>query len=305
MRPYLGTETYIFVSYAHEDKEEVYEIVEKMQKRGYRIWYDAGIIPQTEYMDVIAERIFEAQYFIAFVSQNYSDSDFCKREYKYALNLRKNILPVFLEKTELNSSLGFLMSDVQGVLKYECENEADFYEKIYSANNINAFLEEDPQKILSEVQNALVINNCVPADKILSARLEDKIFPVLEIAYKNAFSHIPILDSNRRLIGIFGHGTWSKVLLDKTEKSGEVHINQSLTFKDVKEYINPDEQTIEEFVFLSKESTIFDIKLKTSEAYNKRHKGVSMFFITETGSKEEELLGILTPTGILGRKIFE
>ena len=60
MRPYLGTEPYIFVSYAHEDKEEVYEIVEKMQKRGYRIWYDAGIIPQTAYMDVIAERIFEA-----------------------------------------------------------------------------------------------------------------------------------------------------------------------------------------------------------------------------------------------------
>ena len=46
--PYEGTENYIFVSYTHKDSEAVFSVIERLHKRGYRIWYDDGIAPGSE-----------------------------------------------------------------------------------------------------------------------------------------------------------------------------------------------------------------------------------------------------------------
>ena len=40
---YEGAEPYVFISYSHADSERVLAIVKAMEKRGYRVWYDAGI----------------------------------------------------------------------------------------------------------------------------------------------------------------------------------------------------------------------------------------------------------------------
>lgn len=40
---YEGDLPYIFVSYAHKDSREVFDLLEKLSAHGYRIWYDGGI----------------------------------------------------------------------------------------------------------------------------------------------------------------------------------------------------------------------------------------------------------------------
>ena len=41
LRPYEGTQPYIFVSYAHKNDAAVLEIIGTLQSRGFRVWYDA------------------------------------------------------------------------------------------------------------------------------------------------------------------------------------------------------------------------------------------------------------------------
>ena len=46
--PYEGKEPYIFISYAHKDSDRVFPILEELDRRGYRVWYDDGIAPGSE-----------------------------------------------------------------------------------------------------------------------------------------------------------------------------------------------------------------------------------------------------------------
>ena len=56
LQPYQGDQQYIFISYAHKD-EVVLKIIEQMINDGYRVWFDNGIDPGTEWDDSIASHI--------------------------------------------------------------------------------------------------------------------------------------------------------------------------------------------------------------------------------------------------------
>ena len=62
MRAYKGENPYIFVSYAHKDKDIVYPVIEELQNRGYRIWYDEGIEASEEWLNIWASKPFNWVY---------------------------------------------------------------------------------------------------------------------------------------------------------------------------------------------------------------------------------------------------
>ena len=66
MRAYSGVEKYAFVSYSHCDSQKVIEILDKLALAGTRIWYDEGIAPSNDYISVIAKKIEDCAFFIAF-----------------------------------------------------------------------------------------------------------------------------------------------------------------------------------------------------------------------------------------------
>ena len=68
---YKGSDPYIFISYAHKNSDTVLPIISRLQKDGYRVWYDEGIHPGTQWDDVIAARLNDCRYIIAFISKNY------------------------------------------------------------------------------------------------------------------------------------------------------------------------------------------------------------------------------------------
>lgn len=41
--PYSGEDEYVFVSHSHTDRDEVFPVLAKLQRAGFRIWYDEGI----------------------------------------------------------------------------------------------------------------------------------------------------------------------------------------------------------------------------------------------------------------------
>ncbi len=54
---YVDDEPFIFVSYAHADKALVYPEIRRLHDIGYRIWYDEGIPPISEWMGAIQDKV--------------------------------------------------------------------------------------------------------------------------------------------------------------------------------------------------------------------------------------------------------
>ena len=65
---YEGQEPYIFISYAHKDSNTVLPIIQGLQERGFRVWYDAGIEIGTEWPQYIATHLKHCHSCLAFVS---------------------------------------------------------------------------------------------------------------------------------------------------------------------------------------------------------------------------------------------
>ncbi len=84
VRAYEGNESYIFVSYAHLDSDKVLPIIRELYERKYRVWYDEGIAPGTEWPENIERHLLGADTVLVFVSAHSLASKNCKNEVRAA-----------------------------------------------------------------------------------------------------------------------------------------------------------------------------------------------------------------------------
>ena len=135
--PYIGEEPYIFVSYAHKDSEVVMRAIALLQQSGFRVWYDEGIDPGSEWPDTIEKYLERSSYFIGFISANALDSNYCKCELHTAFNERKKMLIVYLENIKLEGGLKMQLSSRQAIHWYKYESENAFFKKLLTAPGLN------------------------------------------------------------------------------------------------------------------------------------------------------------------------
>ncbi len=147
LRPYEGTLPYLFVSYAHKDDAAVLEIIRTLQSRGFRVWYDEGIEAGSEWPESIASHLERAQLVLAFLSPAYLRSDNCRKEMHYALTKKKPVINVFLEQTELSPGMEMQIGNLFALMKYTYPSEEYFYDKLFSAELLDAskFAGEAPE----------------------------------------------------------------------------------------------------------------------------------------------------------------
>ena len=136
--PYNGDEPYIFASYSHRDKDRVFKILRLLQRRGYRIWFDEGIDPGTEWEDNIAEHLAAAGYLLPFFSANFFGSQNCNDELFFARELGMNILPVYLEDVELDAGIAMRFGRKQALFYHKYNNDNLFMAKFDTAQDIEA-----------------------------------------------------------------------------------------------------------------------------------------------------------------------
>ncbi|MBQ6867568.1 MAG: toll/interleukin-1 receptor domain-containing protein [Clostridia bacterium] len=134
--PYRGDEPYIFISYSHKDSRKVWPVIEQMQADGYRVWYDEGIDPGTEWDENIAAHVTGCDYFIAFISKNYINSENCKDELNFSRDLGKKQLLIYLEDTNLPDSMDLRFGRCQSISK---NGKGNFYQRLYDAEGISSF----------------------------------------------------------------------------------------------------------------------------------------------------------------------
>ncbi len=138
MKPiaYEGKEPYIFISYAHKDSDRVFQVLDELDKKGYRIWYDDGIAPGSEWPEDIARHLDAAHMVIAFVTANSMASINCRREINFALSKEKHFLSILLERTEMPLGMEMQLSAQQSILRYNYSTWEGFIDKILKCPDI-------------------------------------------------------------------------------------------------------------------------------------------------------------------------
>ena len=126
---YTGTDPYVFVCYAHGDRESVYPELKRLRDVGIKLWYDEGIRPSSEWSEELARAIDGCSMILYYVSAQSANSRNCRNEISYAVGRDKRLLSVFLEETELPAGLALSIGTSQGILKYAL-NDSEYWDKI-------------------------------------------------------------------------------------------------------------------------------------------------------------------------------
>lgn len=132
MEPYEGNDSYIFISYSHKDIDKVFSIIQDLMANYCRVWYDMGIDIGTEWSETIAEHIIRCAQFIVFISKNSMMSHNVRREVSYAIELKKPMICIYIEDTELSPGMKMQLNIIQAIHEYKQSRDI-FYRRLYKA----------------------------------------------------------------------------------------------------------------------------------------------------------------------------
>ena len=133
---YSGNEPYIFVSYAHKDSEQVLPVIEGLQARGFRVWFDQGIEVGTEWPQYIAEHLLTSGCVLAFLSPNSANSNNCKEELAYAKKKNKEMVVVYLEDFVLPEGLDMQLTLYQSIYRTRSNTVESFVDELANADKL-------------------------------------------------------------------------------------------------------------------------------------------------------------------------
>jgi hypothetical protein len=113
--------TFVFVSYAHEDKALAYPELRRIRSLGIQVWYDEGIEPGSEWPQAIADALYGAAAFVVMITSAAVASRNVRNEINAALNWGKPFFAVHLTQTQLPLGLELQMGDVQAVMRWQMD----------------------------------------------------------------------------------------------------------------------------------------------------------------------------------------
>lgn len=118
----------IFVSYSRKDSRLVKPLVRKIQEAGYNVWIDiSGIESTDQFKRVIVSAIRESSLVIFFSSKNSNTSTYTEKEISLAINEKKPVMPILIDKTPFNDSIAF---DLVNVDYIDISNRAHYSEQV-------------------------------------------------------------------------------------------------------------------------------------------------------------------------------
>ncbi len=169
--------------------------------------------------------------------------------------------------------------------------------KIYSFDAFNiapeviSFLKEEIE-IVSNPKK--VIDVARPKDKIFVVTKNSKISEVIKYMSRNKISHVPVVDKNDQVIGVFSESTLYSYLINHSF----LQINEDMKIGNILEYTYFENHISERFAFVSSREYVYDLK-EDFVKKSKSEKRLVMIFITKNGLKNEPLLGLLTAIDLI------
>ena len=122
----------------------------------------------------------------------------------------------------------------------------------------------------------------------------DKVRNVMKKMDELNYTHIPIYDNNKKIVGVFSETAIFKYLYDNEI----IQIDNETTFKEIKKYI--DLNNSDNIKFVAK-NELYDNVINEFISEFKKGSKLSCVMVTEHGKKNEYIIGIITAWDIIGK----
>ena len=110
---------YIFISYSHRDRDEVFHYIKALYESGWRIWYDEGLTIGEKYDMTLEDHVKRCDAFLLFVTKNSVNSNYIREfEIPWAKTYQKPIIKCTIDKEvafEIEESLVFASTPPSGI----------------------------------------------------------------------------------------------------------------------------------------------------------------------------------------------
>ena len=134
---YKGDKPYIFISYAHKDSEIVLPVITRLQNDGYRVWYDEGIAPGSNWDVYISEHLDRSANVLGFLSKAYIKSQNCKDELALSRQKGKPMNLIYIDDVQLTPGLKMRYGRIQSLFRSSMSEE-ELFQKLYRAESMAA-----------------------------------------------------------------------------------------------------------------------------------------------------------------------
>jgi len=115
---------FIYVMCAPQDRRDAEAVCAAMREKGYALWLG-------ERFD--KRRINKAALVLFVLSKAALDSETINRAINHVVLTDRPMLAVYLEPAELTPAQKLLLITQQGIMRYDCENDAGFHEKLFGS----------------------------------------------------------------------------------------------------------------------------------------------------------------------------
>jgi len=88
---------HVMISYQWDNQEVLIEVKNRLQESGYRVWMDLEQMGGST-LEAMAKAVENASVVLVCVSQRYKESPNCRSEAEYAYQLRKDIIPLMMQR---------------------------------------------------------------------------------------------------------------------------------------------------------------------------------------------------------------
>ena len=132
-----------------------------------------------------------------------------------------------------------------------------------------------------------------PLSKLIYGKKEDFLYYLIEKIVKDGISNIPILDEEKKVIGVFNSDVLLNLSLDK------VKVNNETRILDIMNYVKLNNQLNLRFIFVTGEyeiDVLNDYFAFSKEQYKKR---LPIIFVSVSGKETSQLLGIVSPIDLI------
>ena len=92
-----STGNHVMISYQWDSQEVLVEVKNRLQASGYRVWMDLEQMKGST-LEAMAEAVENASAVLVCVSRRYKESQNCRSEATYAYDLKKDIIPLMMER---------------------------------------------------------------------------------------------------------------------------------------------------------------------------------------------------------------
>lgn len=129
----------IFLSYCEEDKIIAEQIINTFKRaKGMNKPYILSNI-EISYGDnlnnAIKHSIEKSNIFVNIITKNYSNSQWCKKEFETAFIMNKLIIPIWINSTNYDGDYKYLLKDTKGIILKENDNEKEIEKQIQTLIN--------------------------------------------------------------------------------------------------------------------------------------------------------------------------